>query len=92
MCPAAIVEAMRAIDKVDDGCFGCTETQLKDYHFYIRLQERALQRHFGVGNMLVQTRMDAAMDRGELPLWEDLLPRASIPPRAKLPFEFVQNK
>tara|TARA_R110000868_G_scaffold385861_1_gene653907 strand:- start:2 stop:349 length:348 start_codon:yes stop_codon:yes gene_type:complete len=82
MCPTAIV----------DGRVGCTEKQLADYHSYIRLQERALQRHFGVGNMLIQPRMDAAMDRGELPLWEDLLPRASMPPRAKMPFEFAENK
>jgi hypothetical protein len=32
------------------------------------------------------------MERGELPLWEDLLPRASMPPRAKLPYEFIINE
>jgi hypothetical protein len=82
MCPNAII----------DGSVGCTEKQLSDYYFYIRLQERALQRHFGVGNMLIQPRMDAAMKRGELPLWDDLLPRASMPPRAKLPYEFAINE
>ena len=78
MCPTAII----------DVSVGCTEKEFADYHIYIRFQERALQRHFGVGNMFVETRLNAAMERGELPPWEDLLPRASMPPRAKLPFKF----